>query len=248
MSNGHIFETDIDLSISFLDYQTDLLTRARSRLLYQMQASTVLDQFVQAITLETQELFDAIYGVLEGRTLAKATDAQLDTIGKIVGQERINIDGATKMWVETDSDNTPDRFPVWTEGASLYDDTVANNLEYTQLIFAKIFKNHVQGTSVPEVRSFIKMITNESISMIKVAPFDILLVVKENILPNVLSMIRTVWENDKETGIKYLCPFVATIRIIGVVFLPVNVYNNTMAFMPDNIDGRVDYAEAAIII
>jgi len=246
----NIFENNANLTVDFSQYNQDLLARGRSRLLYQFRNSTILDELVQATSAEAQELYDSLYDSLSKRTLMTATGVQLDGIGVLVGQERVNIDGATKSWLTTDDAiNCPDQVVVWCSPASLYEDTVANDIEYRKLIFAKIFKNHVQGASVPELRSYIKLLTNENVSFITVAPLDIYLVVRSTIPRNVLALLLTVTANDSKFGLRYLLPFAATTRILGVVFLPMNAYNNSgMGFAPDQEAGRPDFARAAIYL
>ena len=232
---NNIFNESIDLKIDFGRYDQDLLERGRDRLLYQFKSSVVVDQLVQVISQENQELYDSIIGILRGRTLAEATGVQLDMLGELVGQDRINIDGSLNRWFTPDDDNLiVDDSDIWVQGAHLYEDTVASDIEFRKLIFSKIFKNHVQGASVPELRYFIKILTNQNVSFKTTGPLEASLVVLDTILTNTLSLLKTIWENDKRTDNKYLLPSAATTRISGVVFLPQGSYiNGSSGFAPD---------------
>lgn len=243
----NIFSSNTDLTIDFTKYRQELLARFRSRLLYQFGNSPVLDQFVQAIAIEAGEAYTALLDCLEKRTLATAEGVQLDGIGELVGQYRININGATKTWLTTD-ENKLDEINVWASPASLYENTVANDTEYRRLIIGKIFRNHVTSCSIPELRYFIKLLSDESVSFLRMGSLQIALVVKENIKPAVLAMLVLEMFDDKKAGERYFLPFSATTSLYGIAFLPVDVYSNVIGFTPDMTAGRCDYAEAAVIV
>jgi hypothetical protein len=243
----NIFSTNIDLNVDFSAYRQELLARFRSRLLYQFKNSPVLDQFIQAIALEAEETYIALLDCLEKRTLATAEGVQLDGIGELVGQYRLNINGATKVWFTPDV-NKLDEIDVWCDPASLYEDTVANDIEYRRLILSKIFRNHVTSCSIPELRYFIRLLTNENVSFLKMGSLQIALVVKENIKPNILAMLVMEQFDDKKNGERYFLPFSATTSLFGVVFSPIDVYSNSIGFTPDIAAGRSDYAEYAVLV
>ena len=246
--DGNIFDTNVDLTVNFSSYMQDLLERARSRLLYQFKSSPVMDELTQVFAEEGQTLYDAMIETLSKRTLAEAEGVQLDVLGIIVGQERININGATKLWFSPDDSlQSVDKTPAWVINASLYENTVTNDIEYRKLIFAKIFKNHVQSASVPELRYFIKLLTNENVSFHTAAPLDTYLVVGYNIKPNILDLILTLWEDDKRVSNRYLIPLAATTRIVGVVFIPLDANCISEAFAPDTEYGA-DIGKLAIMV
>lgn len=241
-----IFDANVNLNISFEKYDQSLLERGRRRLLQQFRSAVVIDQLIQAMSTETQQLYDAITLVLKERTLAEAEGVQLDVIGRLVGQERINIDGALKRWFTPDDLSlTQDNTAPWMEGASLYETTVVNDIEYRTLIFAKIFKNHVQGASIPELRYFIFILTGEDVSFNTAAPLDANLVVRSDIKPNSLSLILTILPDGNKVQNKYLIPLAATTRIVGVQWIPI-VENTGQAFTPDTIY-NVDVAGCSVI-
>jgi len=76
------------MSNDFIKFEQDLLTRGRGRLLFEFKNSPVLDQLLQALSIENQELYDAIIDTMNLRTLDNATGVQLDVLGDIVGQYR----------------------------------------------------------------------------------------------------------------------------------------------------------------
>lgn len=241
-----IFDTT-NLDVSFDKYIQSLITRGRSRLLEEFKNSAVVDQIVQVISTETQELYDAILGVLNGRTLGDAEGVQLDAIGLLIGQERISVEGALKTWFSTDDpDQGTDSVVLWMDGVSLYESTVVNDVQYKSLILAKIFKNHVQGASIPELRYFISILTAENVSFNTAAPLDANLVVRSDIKPSSLSLILTILPDGNKVQNKYLMPLAATTRIVGVEFIPVGSDNIGESFAPDTIYGT-DNANLAVI-
>ncbi len=66
------------------------LDRGRRRLLWQFRNSCVLNQVLEAISLETQELIDACCLILTKRLLSDAEGVQLETIGELVGELKLS--------------------------------------------------------------------------------------------------------------------------------------------------------------
>ncbi len=58
-------------------------------------ASTVVQKLLNVGTVETQELEDVVFSLISERTLESAQGANLDQIGKIVGEPRDGLDDKT---------------------------------------------------------------------------------------------------------------------------------------------------------
>lgn len=76
------------LEVSFGQYAKSLIDEALAKLPSQFLTACVLRQFVAAFVGEVQELYDAVLDMQRGRTLYAAEAANLDALGRIVGEER----------------------------------------------------------------------------------------------------------------------------------------------------------------
>lgn len=65
--------------------------RAKAKLLMQYREKPRFEAVVSAIAAEVQELEDALHTLNTGRALPTAVGAQLDVLGRIVGQGRLNL-------------------------------------------------------------------------------------------------------------------------------------------------------------
>lgn len=66
----------------------DYLTEARERVTYQFKDKTVFDKYLQLMMNSQIEIQKTIRDLMQLRDIDTATGAQLDVIGRIVGQER----------------------------------------------------------------------------------------------------------------------------------------------------------------
>lgn len=71
---------------------TNYLDRIRSLVTFQFEEGAVFDRFLQLMSIELDELQQVYKDLLELRSIDTAVGAQLDLIGKIVGQDRILVD------------------------------------------------------------------------------------------------------------------------------------------------------------
>ena len=215
--------TNIDVS----EYVQDLCDRATNRLLRQFQNSCVILNVVCALADEVQELYDAAVATIKNRTLYDATGVNLDTLGRIVGQDRILLNAANLQWFGFDGVSAQiggwDAAPNWVSGASLFGDLPANDLQYRNLILGKIFKNHVKVGSVPELIQFARFLTGRSVSFNRVGLFELELIVPTNITPNDVRTLITVF-NDNTADNKYIIPMPVTGRIVTVTYKPENSF------------------------
>lgn len=69
--------------------ETQHLAQARALLIEQFKNRAVIDGFLQSYVNRVQELEDAIWDVIDKRILDVAVDAQLDSLGSIVGELRL---------------------------------------------------------------------------------------------------------------------------------------------------------------
>jgi len=241
-----------NLDIDFSQYTVEQLTRSRSRMLWEFGNSPVLDQLVQALSFEVQDLHDANFDTLELRSLAKAAGVQLDTIGKIVGQERVLFNAAIKVWFGTDANNAeianPDSIfaKAFVEGADLTGDLPADDTQYRALIIAKIFKNHVQGGALPSVLYFISLLLDIDVSFTKLGNLDLRLNVAAGTPANVIETILQFVAEERGSESRYLIPLPTGDRITQIAYVPFND-GAIAAFGPDRESGRPDFAKAAII-
>ena len=79
------------LEVSFGQYAKSLIDEALAKLPSQFLTSCMLRQLVAVLVGEVQELYDAVLGMQRGRTLYAAEAANLDALGRIVGEERAAI-------------------------------------------------------------------------------------------------------------------------------------------------------------
>lgn len=215
-------------------YYRDLFDIASGRRLPQFRSDPVICGILSAEVRQTQDLFDAIFNSLEGRTIDGALDYALDVIGRIVGQRRILINQANIAWFTPDSiTGTPDTSPAWMDGAPLFGDLPADNAQYRQLIYAKIFKNHTLHGSIPEVLQFVRLVYGIDISIRKYGQGDIALIVPTNTPLNVVAT---------------LVSFTSTVRVDNAYFLPLSpvarivdvIYRPGTPFAPDRYNGAPD--------
>ncbi len=218
-----IFSSEGDLAIDTSSLAIDMSERAQSRLFYQFQNSCVLRQLVVALARMEQELYDAIVEVLRGFQLANALGVNLDVLGRIVGQERIVLNAADKIWFGFDGPSSNiggyDNSPNWVTGASLFGNVIASDSEYRQLILGKVFKNHVKVGSVPELIQFSFFLTGRFVSFRSDGDAEIALVVPFEMSQNDVTTLTTVF-NDLTADQRYLIPMPVTGRISQVITLP----------------------------
>ncbi len=216
------------------EYYRDLFEIAGGRRLPQFVNGEVRCGILNAQVRQTQDLFDALFNAMEGRTIAGAEDYALDIIGRIVGQPRVLVNQAIIAWFTPDDPaGRPDTTPAWNFGAPLFGDLPASQAQYRQLIAAKIFKNHTIHGSIPEVLQFVKLVYGINISIRKYGQGDIALVVPTdtplNVVLTLISYTTTVRvDND------YFLPLSPVARILDVIYRP------GAPFAPDRSSGSPD--------
>lgn len=251
MSINGLIDRD-DLEIDFSEYKVEQLIRSRSRMLWEFGNSPVLDQLVQAVSFEVQDLHDANFDTIEKRSLGLAEGVQLDTIGRIVGMDRVLFNAAVKTWFGPDANDDVVANPdaplalAYVAGADLTSDLPANDAEFRLLIIAKIFKNHVQGGSMPAVLYFIKLLLDIDVSFTKLGNLELLLNVAVGTPGYLIETIVQFVAEERDAEAKYLIPLPTGDRITGIGHIPFDDDGIISAFGPDRHSGRPDFAKAAV--
>ncbi len=145
-------------AITFAD--TTIAARMQGRALRQFSKSPVFQQTLEALASEIQVVSDACSDVLNGRTLMRAEGAQLDVIGRIVGQ------GRTIPYYTINELNwfTPDKIGsdldtgyMWVTNGIDGNPYVMTDAEYLNMILAKIYRNTCQFGSPVEIMTYAQM-------------------------------------------------------------------------------------------
>lgn len=84
---GGAFEP-FDTTVGAVTYNAAHVTEAKAMLLEQFRGAPLIEGMVEAYVLRVQEVEDMLWGVLEAMDLDKATSAQLDGAGLLVGEQR----------------------------------------------------------------------------------------------------------------------------------------------------------------
>lgn len=184
--------------------------------------SPVMQEFRFALVKQSQELYDENINALLERTVEDAIGFQLDVIGDIVGQSRVPF-GAAGLWLIPDDPQTlADVSPVWLAGEPLNNPT-ADDDEFRLFIKAKIFKNHVKYSSVPEIIEFSRLIFGVAISVKKIGNDDIKVIIPHNFPPEFIFPLLSVID-DETSDRQYLLPIQTGGRIEGAEFVPENAF------------------------
>ena len=90
------------LEVPFGQYTKSLIDEALAKLPSQFLTSCMLRQLVAVFVGEVQELYDAVLDMQRGRTLYAAEAANLDALGRIVGEERAPYQYSDSHWFAFD--------------------------------------------------------------------------------------------------------------------------------------------------
>lgn len=253
-----------DLEVSFENLTQDLAKRGKSRYLEQFRNSKIMQDIVDKISLETQELYDAVLGVLEGRTLKKAEGVQLDRIGYLVGQPRSATNAKLVDYFTpflNEDEETLEKFAVdeakvWVKNGRLFEDAALEDADYKKLILSKIYKNHEKGASLPHVRLMGSYIAGVLITLVKTGlqSYQIGVLSKSSTdgQPALeepytfLYILRAKW-SDTRVDNYYALPIPSTVLLENdMIIFPQDSEGKPTAFAPDMEYGKPDYAKAAI--
>ena len=212
------------MSCDYSVYDKDQQAEACDLTLSQFRRSPVLLGVQDAINVQAIDLYEALIQGMQLKCLDDATGEQLDVIGRIVGQGRELENYGTKAWFAYDTDDRGyDQGLYYVDGAPDGGNLPASDPLYKQLIYAKIFRNHVKYGSVPEIIQFVSLIYGIDISIRKMGNSDIKIVVPVGtplyIVQNLLKVDDTATAEQV-----YFLPIPSTGRIIGVDYRPKDVF------------------------
>lgn len=159
----------------------DTMARMISRTLLQFRQSPVFLDVLYAFSLEIQRLIDAAKDVQEKRTAYSAGTAQLDAIGRIVGQFR-NVPGydlINYFTPDIPEVGDPDSAIAWVETAPLSDLLEVDNTTFSTFLEQRIAYNQTKYGSIPEIQAAAKTALDLDISIVIVGPSTIKLVVED---------------------------------------------------------------------
>jgi hypothetical protein len=173
--------------------EVDAATRTGLRTLLQFRNSPVFHQVLGAFAAELQELFDALFDVIQLRGPADAQGVCLDALARIVGQGRDLIDWSGRTWLTPDVDyKGPDQVPVWVENAALGDSFAADDVLLRDLMLGKVARNHTKYGSVPEIQNAVRQAFSLDVSVVWVAPLVVDVVVSDEASQSVLDFLARV--------------------------------------------------------
>jgi len=150
--------------------------RMQIRVLRQFSKSPVFQQTLIQLASEIQVLSSAIQGILDGRILETATGIQLDIIGRIVGQGRSipyyvirSPDWFTPDLTSFDLDSVW----MWVKNGVDGDSHSMTDLEYRDMIKAKIYRNRCKVGSAAEIMTYAQMALGIPVSAVALPLGDI---------------------------------------------------------------------------
>lgn len=86
--------------VETIQHKTNVIEESQEYLLDQFKRKHVIESMIRALGSEVQEIENALYQVLEGRTLAQAEGVQLNLIGQETGVQRLgNLDSVYKVLI-----------------------------------------------------------------------------------------------------------------------------------------------------
>jgi hypothetical protein len=210
--------------ITFDQYKLDMIALGQERLLSQYKDSQGIQNFLAAMTKQTQDLNDIEQTVFLGRCLENAVGVQLDIIGRIVGLNRPVVAGDEILYFQFDStpaQNWDAQSGWWISTAPDTGNTPVSDAIYRRFIVGKIFKNQVTGGTIPEILVFIKIVFSVDASITpadgEVMAIDI--TVPSSIDPALVNLLSSIRSDDNVEN-EYFLPIPAGVRINDVIVLP----------------------------
>jgi hypothetical protein len=201
--------------------KADLVAQAWSRMLSQFWASPVMKSFVAALIHAGPEAtYRKIVETMEAQTLYMAQGEDLEAIGRIVGQSRIPYQYDDSTWFFFDRPGQGfDQSPWWVEGAPLTSNAPAEDPQYRRMILARIACNFCRFSSVPEMAYLAEFVTGQKVSWRRAGPMEAEIMVSGNISRSSLDVL-TKTATTTECDDIYMVPYMATLNLTRIVFLP----------------------------
>ncbi len=211
------------LQVSFEHLKRDLITEGLNNMLSVFYDSCTLRQFVAVLLKEVQELYDAATEAQKARTLYNAVGAQLDGIGRIVGQDRATWHYSEEGYFRFDIEGQGwDQMPFWCINAPLEEFIAAEDDVYRLDILSRIVKNHTLVSAVPELTQLVMRLLNTKASFIKRGPNTVCLTLPTGVDKNAI-MFLTQSITDTRVDRSYKVPYPATLS-----------FCDTMYYIPEN--------------
>ena len=207
------------MAIANIDYSSvkfNLKELSESRILSQFYDSKVLKLLVGVYTSEVQELSDAIYQLLVGRTLNNAQGEQLDAIGRIVGISRKGFDYSAQFLFSPDENEVqPDNGHWWVQNQQQAIKADMDDPTYRKWIWLKILENHNLFSSNPEIKNQVFEGIGETIGIERDGAMNAKIFVPSNMsLTNKNLIVYN--ENTELTDNDYMFSYPATTDITDV--------------------------------
>ena len=219
------------LEVSFGQYAKSLLDEALAKLPSQFLTSCMLRQLVAVFVGEVQELYAAVLDMQRGRTLYAAEAANLDALGRIVGEERAPYQYSDSHWFAFDRMGQAwDSTPWWCRDAPLVEYIPAEDPVYRTNILTRIIANHTLVASVPELDGLIRLVAGNSVSFEKTGPIARKQVpdsrrLRRSYFPTNLVKLTTA-VTTRRVDDEYAVPYPATLHVSGyIVFVPVSFFS-----------------------
>ena len=186
----------------------------------------MLRQLVAVFVGEVQELYDAVLDMQRGRTLYAAEAANLDALGRIVGEERAPYQYSDSHWFAFDRMGQAwDSTPWWCRDAPLVECIPAEDPVYRTNILTRIIANHTLVASVPELDGLIRLVAGNSVSFEKTGPMQVRLIAPSTISTTNLVKLTTA-VTTRRVDDEYAVPYPATLHVSGyIVFVPVSFFS-----------------------
>lgn len=168
--------------IDFSSVKFDLKAISESRLLSQFYDSKVLKLLLGVYTSEIQELCDALYQLISGRSLNNAQGKQLDAIGRIVGRDRRMYNYDSQYWFAPDENGIqPDNGAWWVQNAQQAEYQDMDDVTYRKWLWLQILENHNLFSATPELENAIKEGIGDTVGIERTGPMEATIYVTPNI-------------------------------------------------------------------
>ena len=205
------------LQIDFSSYDRDFRAEIDEKILSQFYKSTVFKAVMGAFADECQELYDAITEMRKQRCIAYATGTNLDALGRIVGQERVQYAYTGDIYFTPDVENrSVDQGIAYVKNAPIADTLVPDDNQYRLQILAKTQNNMNRFSSIPELIQQVTLALGIPVSVNITAPATVNIVVT-SAASDSDKYFLTLKRNTVQTEDSYFFPYPAGIKIAGVV-------------------------------
>lgn len=195
----------------------DAVERAFSRILLSFRKSPVFLNVLAAFVSEVQNLLNAAEDVIELRSPAQAEWAQLDAIGRIVGQSRFLANFDSEPWFTPDaSSRGADTGIAWVTGATLGGNVEASDAVFRQLIEGKIIRNFAVYGSVPEIQEAVLSAYGTQISFVRTGPMIVQGIVPDGTSLDIINLLEQTLTQVNADSVYYM-PIPATTSISNIV-------------------------------